>query len=151
MKRIVALFALTLLAACSSVPNITARLTPFRIDVRQGNFVTQEMVAKLKAGQTKDQVRFILGTPLVTDMFHADQWDYVYRFEPGHGQAQERHVVVYFKDDKLARIGGDVVAAKPGAISSQPEQDKMRVIDIAPAAGAAAKQPEDKAGNAKQP
>ena len=150
MRRLL-LLLLPLLAACSSTGDVVSRLNPFKIDIRQGNFVTQSMVAQLKPGQTKEQVRFILGTPLVTDMFHADEWDYIYRFQPGHGPAQERHVVVYFKDGKLARIGGDVVAAKPGAISSQPEQDKMRVIDIAPAAGGAAKQPADKAGKAEQP
>lgn len=130
MKRIT-LFALPFLAACSSAPDITSRLTPYRIDVRQGNFVTQEMVAQLKTGQTKDQVRFILGTPLVADMFHADRWDYVYRFQPGHGEAQQRRVVVYFADGKLTHVAGDVVPseAKPQATeiakpaASLPTQD----------------------------
>jgi outer membrane protein assembly factor BamE len=112
MKRLAFLVLplfLPLLAACASAPGLTSRLTPYRIDVRQGNFVTQEMVAQLKPGLTKDQVRFILGTPLVTDLFHADRWDYVYRFQPGHGAAQQRRLVVYFVDDKLARVTGDVV------------------------------------------
>jgi hypothetical protein len=61
-------------------------LSPYRIDVRQGNFVTQDMVAQLKPGLSREQVRFILGSPLVADMFHADRWDYVYRFQPGHGE-----------------------------------------------------------------
>lgn len=120
MKRII-LFALPLLAACSSTPDITSRLTPYRIDVRQGNFVTQEMIAQLKTGLSKDQVRFILGTPLVADMFHADRWDYVYRFQPGHGEAQERRIVVYFADGKLSRVAGDVVAGTPGAETKTPE------------------------------
>jgi outer membrane protein assembly factor BamE len=55
--------------------------------VRQGNFVTQEMVAQLKPGLSREQVRFILGSPLVADMFHADRWDYVYRYQQGHGEA----------------------------------------------------------------
>lgn len=104
-------------------------LSPYRIDVRQGNFVTQEMVAKLRPGMSKDQVRFVLGTPLVTDIFHADRWDYVYRFQPGNGEVQQRRLIVYFVDDKLARVGGDVVAAT-GAPAADPAAPTTRVIDV---------------------
>lgn len=91
---------------------------PYRIDIRQGNYVTQEMVAQLKPGMTRDQVRFVLGTPLVTDVFHSDRWDYVYRFRPGKGdQLQERRLTVIFAGDSLSRLEGDVrpedAAAKP--------------------------------------
>jgi hypothetical protein len=78
---------------------------------------------------TKDQVRFILGTPLVTDLFHADRWDYVYRFKPGHGEAQQRRFVVYFAEGKLARLSGDVVAEAQSATEPQPAA-AARVIDI---------------------
>ncbi len=101
---------LAVLTGCSATPEIPSLLTPYRIDVRQGNYVTQEMVSQLKTGQTKDQVRFILGTPLVADPFHAERWDYVYRFQPGRGEAQQRRIAVYFSDDKLARITGDVMS-----------------------------------------
>ena len=113
MKRIIflALPTLIALAGCSSAPEISSILTPYRIDVRQGNYVTQEMMAQLKAGQTKDQVRFILGTPLVVDMFHGERWDYIYSFQPGHGEAQQRRMTVHFADGKLARVSGDVVAS----------------------------------------
>jgi len=136
MKRIVCLALSSLavpvliLAGCSSTPEITSYLTPYRIDIRQGNFVSQEMVAQLKLGQSKDQVRFILGTPLVTDLFHADRWDYVYRFQPGRGEAQQRRLAVYFADGKLARIDGDVVANRPAAATPTPA---TRVIEIGPA------------------
>lgn len=102
--------AACLLAACGSL-----RLSPYRIDVRQGNMVTQDMVDKLKPGMTKDQVRFVLGTPLITDIFHADRWDYVYRFQPGWGEVQERKFTVHFADGKLARVAGDVAPAGEGA------------------------------------
>lgn len=102
--------AVCLLAACGSF-----RLSPYRIDVRQGNMVTQDMAAKLKPGMTKDQVRFVLGTPLITDIFHADRWDYVYRFQPGWGEVQERKFTVYFADGRLARVAGDVAPAGEGA------------------------------------
>lgn len=141
MKRtiIVVLPSLVALAGCSSTPDFASLVTPYRIDVRQGNFVTPQMVAQLKPGQTRDQVRFILGTPLVTDPFHADRWDYVYRFQPGHGEVRQRRLAVYFTDGKLTRFDGDI-AADP---SPAPAQSTERVIEIgplgAPAASGAAK------------
>ncbi|MGH8721043.1 MAG: outer membrane protein assembly factor BamE [Burkholderiales bacterium] len=88
-------------------------LAPYRIDIQQGNFVSQDMVAQLKRGMTKEQVRFVLGTPLVTDIFHAERWDYVYLLErPGEPRVQRR-LAVFFADGRLARLDGDVVAAAP--------------------------------------
>jgi outer membrane protein assembly factor BamE len=118
-----------LLAACSSTPDITSRLSPYRIDVRQGNYVTQDMVAKLKPGMSRDQVRFALGTPLVADMFHADRWDYVYRFQPGRGEAQLRRLVVFFEDGKLVRVGGDVVAESEATATATPTP-AARIIEV---------------------
>ncbi len=112
MKRF--LLLLPFLAACSSAPQITSYFSPYRIDVRQGNFVTQEMVAQLKPGLSRDQVRFILGSPLVADMFHEDRWDYIYRFRPGAGEVQQRSLAVFFQDSKLSRVAGDVVAEEAG-------------------------------------
>ena len=127
------LLALPFLAACSSSPGISSMLSPYRIDVRQGNYVDQEMVAKLRPGMTRDQVRFALGTPLVSDIFHADRWDYVYRFQPGRGEPQLRRLVVFFVDDKLARVGGDVVAetAETAAATATPAPNQSaRVIEV---------------------
>ncbi len=123
--------ALPLLAACSSSPDITSMLSPYRVDVRQGNYVDQEMVAKLRPGMTREQVRFALGTPLVADMFHTNRWDYVYRLQPGKGEVQLRRLVVFFVDDKLARVGGDVVAetAETAAAATAPNQS-ARVIEV---------------------
>ncbi len=135
-----ALFAvLPLVAGCSGSGG--AWLTPHRIDIRQGNLVTQEMVSSLKPGLTKDQVRFMLGTPLIADMFHADRWDYVYRFVPGGNPAEveQRHLAVFFQDGKLARVEGDVVAAAGGAGSpagTEAGRPAVRVIEIAPAKAA---------------
>ncbi|HQR02930.1 MAG: outer membrane protein assembly factor BamE [Proteobacteria bacterium] len=129
--RFTAPAAVLVLAACSSTSDfkVTDLITPFRIDVRQGNYVDQDMVAQLKPGQTREQVRYLLGTPLMADPFHADRWDYVYRFQPGKGEAQERRLAVFFQDGKLARISGDVVAQEPG----QQETAAIlpaRVVDI---------------------
>ncbi|MBU0752122.1 MAG: outer membrane protein assembly factor BamE [Gammaproteobacteria bacterium] len=117
------------LAACSGTPVVQT----YRIDVRQGNVITQEMVAQLKPGLTKDQVKFILGSPLVVDMFHSDRWDYVYHFKPGKGEAQSRRLTVIFEDGKLARLAGDVVAGDGWLDGPQTTQPANRVIDIPPA------------------
>ncbi len=80
--------------------------SPYRPDIQQGNFVSQEMLNQLKTGQTRDQVKFILGTPLLTDAFHADRWDYPFYLARGNGELTTSRVTVYFQDDKLARIDG---------------------------------------------
>lgn len=140
MKRIQllslpALVALVLLQGCSSLPELDIQLSPYRVDVRQGNFVTPQMVAKLKPGQSKEQVRFVLGTPLVVDMFHGDRWDYIYLFQPGRGESEQRRLTVYFVDNKLARYEGDLAkaAADSGASSALTlMENQQRVIDIEP-------------------
>lgn len=137
------------LAACTSLPDVTSAITPYRIDIRQGNLVTQDMVAQLKPGMTKDQVRFVLGTPLVTDVFHADRWDYVYRFKPGRGEAQQRRLTVFFDDGKLARVAGDVVAGAEGDVAAQPQEPtaagRNRMIDIGTPVGTAKPAPTSEA------
>ena len=107
--------ALPLLAAaapaCTYVPRIPG-ITPYKMEIQQGNFVSQAMVSQLKPGMSKEQVRFILGTPLVTDIFHAERWDYVYWREGSDGQREQRKLVVHFDKGSLARLEGDVIAAK---------------------------------------
>jgi outer membrane protein assembly factor BamE len=103
-----------LLAGCSSLPNVPG-LTPHKIDIQQGNYVTQDMVAKLKPGMSRSQVRFALGTPLIVDPFHQDRWDYVYVQQKKGRVTEHRRIVVVFKDDALARIEGDVSPAKDDA------------------------------------
>jgi outer membrane protein assembly factor BamE len=105
-----------LLAACSG----SGQVMPYRIDVQQGNAVNQEMVDKLKPGMSKAQARFIMGTPLITDAFHADRWDYVYRFQKGGRLVEERRVTLIFEGDTLKRLEGDVVAAGNAKAASAP-------------------------------
>jgi outer membrane protein assembly factor BamE len=96
------------LAACNMVP----RIGVYQMEIQQGNFVSQEMMSQVKAGMTKDQVRFILGTPLVSDIFHADRWDYVFaRKRVNSNELEQRHIVIFFEEGRLKRIDGDVVAA----------------------------------------
>ena len=108
-----ALAAAALLPACKSVevPKVPG-VTPYRMVIQQGNFISQEMVEQLKPGMTREQVRFVLGTPLVTDIFHADRWDYVWWREDQAGKREQRKLAVFFEDGKLARLDGDIVAAK---------------------------------------
>ncbi|HEY8251508.1 MAG TPA: outer membrane protein assembly factor BamE [Burkholderiales bacterium] len=104
------LIPVILLSGCGYVPRIPG-VTPFRIEIQQGNYISQEMVAQLKPGMSKEQVRLALGTPLLADIFHADRWDYVYyRDKPGEKRDQ-RKLTVFFEDGKLMRLDGDVVAA----------------------------------------
>ncbi|WP_341649734.1 outer membrane protein assembly factor BamE [Thauera humireducens] len=86
------------------------------------------MVAQLKRGMTRDQVRFVLGSPLVVDLFRKDRWDYVYRYLPGSGQAEQRVISVYFVDDRLDRVEGDVQAASDSAPAAAVE--RSRVVEV---------------------
>jgi outer membrane protein assembly factor BamE len=104
-------------AGCQQVPMLPG-LTPHKIDIQQGNVLTQDMVAKLKPGMSRNQVRFALGTPLVVDPFHADRWDYVYVLQKKGKVVEQRRIIVVFEDDRLTRIEGDVVPAKEGQASS---------------------------------
>jgi outer membrane protein assembly factor BamE len=101
---------LLLPGGCGFVPQIPG-VKPYRIDIQQGNFISQDMVAQLRPGMSKEQVRLALGTPLLTDIFHADRWDYVYwRERPGE-KREQRKLTVFFEDGKLTRLDGDGVAA----------------------------------------
>jgi outer membrane protein assembly factor BamE len=97
------------------VPKI---ITPYRMDIQQGNFVTQDMVDKLQAGQTRDQVKFILGTPLLTDVFHADRWDYPFRFSKGWNDPERHQLTIYFKDDKVEHWEGNVPPPKSNTLAA---------------------------------
>jgi outer membrane protein assembly factor BamE len=106
-----AILVVALLAAgCEGVSVIR----PYKMDIQQGNVVTPEMVARLQPGMTRAQVRFTLGTPLVVDPFRADRWDYVYLYTKQGVVTEQRRIVLVFKDDRLARVEGDVVPAGDG-------------------------------------
>jgi outer membrane protein assembly factor BamE len=91
-----------LLASCSnfSVPLPSA----YKMDIRQGNYVTQEMRDKLKLGMSRAQVKFVMGTPMISDVFHANRWDYVYRLEHARKLVEEQRLTLYFDGDTLSRI-----------------------------------------------
>jgi outer membrane protein assembly factor BamE len=106
------LFMLSVLSltACSSL--ITS-ITPYRIDVLQGNFVSKEQAAQLKPGMPQEAVRNVLGTPLLQDPFHADRWDYVFSLKPGNRPTEQKRLTVYFdKEGKLLRTQGDALPSE---------------------------------------
>ncbi len=107
--RLFAAALLPLLVGCESVrERMPAYLQPYRPDVQQGNVVTKEMVDGLAPGMTREQVRFLLGTPAVVSVFHQDRWDYVYLLKRGTGsEVQSRRLTVHFKDNRLDRFSSD--------------------------------------------
>ncbi len=99
--------AALLLAGCESLQttdSLFGVITPYRIDIVQGNVVTKEMLAQLKPGLTRNQVRDLLGTPLLTDPFHAARWDYVFSIRRPGAEAQRRNVTVHFEGDAVSRV-----------------------------------------------
>lgn len=90
----------------TSTRNFLGVFSPYRIDIPQGNFISEEMVSQLKEGMTPDQVRFALGTPLITDIFHAERWDYVFRMLKRNDEVLSSRVTVFFKDGRVSRFEG---------------------------------------------
>lgn len=98
-----------MLASCSSL------WTPYKMEIRQGNVVTPEMRGKLKLGMTKQQVRFVMGSPTISDPFHANRWDYAYRLERQGKVVEKQGMTLHFEGDNLVRIeeGGQAVETAP--------------------------------------
>lgn len=104
-----------LLASCSAVPS----LAPYKMDIRQGNFVTAEMRDKIKLGMSRAQVRYALGTPMISDVFHGNRWDYVYRLEHGRELIEQQRLTLYFEGDNLARIDDSGLHVKDAPIAPE--------------------------------
>ena len=97
------------LAGCGSIVH--------RIDIQQGNIVAPETFAKLKLGMTRTEVRTLLGTPLLTDPFHANRWDYYFRNEMRGRQVEQNRFSVWFEDEKVVRVDGQPTPSAAGAVS----------------------------------
>ncbi len=110
------------LAACGTVDSVSNRIagsiTPYKVEIVQGNFVSREQVAALKPGMSRLQVRDILGTPLLTDIFHADRWDYVFTLNRQGVPPQERKLTVFFKGDALDHFEGDEMPTEAEFVAS---------------------------------
>ena len=104
MQKTLPFIALTalcvLISACSnfSFPGV------YRVDVQQGNIIEKDQVQKLTVGMTRTQVQFVMGTPLITDTFNPDRWDYVYSFRDGEGKLEQEHLKLSFAGDVLQNI-----------------------------------------------
>lgn len=113
--RIYLILAAVLLSSCSYLE--TPVLSPYKMDIRQGNYISADMRDKLRLGMTRSQVRFVLGTPMLSDPFHDNRWDYVYRLEH-EGKVVEQHdLTVFFEGDNLVRV---IEAGKPLSLESMP-------------------------------
>ena len=110
------------LAACSSVSETTrnamSAITPYKVEVVQGNFVSREQVQALQPSMSRQQVREILGTPLVTSVFHADRWEYVFTIKRQGVEAQNRKLTVFFDNDRFVRAEGDEMPSEDEFVAS---------------------------------
>lgn len=121
-----------LLGACST-GNIadpvtdTMAKTPFmyKPDIQQGNVISQEQVNKLQPGMTTEQVRYLLGTPMLQDTFHQNRWDYVYTMKRGGSAVEQKRLSLTFADDQLATIEGDF-RPDPNSV----EEEKETVVSV---------------------
>ena len=123
--RLFLMFCLLELTACSSLPGVQwlsqfSALSPFKIDIRQGNSLDPKQIDKLKLGMTRAQVQFIMGTSLLIDPFRPDRWDYVYSLQHDGKTVEFHKLELYFEQDKLSRIVNDfgktpIITAKPSA------------------------------------
>ena len=88
----------------------------YRMNIQQGNYLEPRAVSQLQVGMTRSQVRYLLGTPMVPDAFDRDRWDYLYYLKKGRLRAPEqRHLIVYFQDDKVSKFDNSQVGAMPPA------------------------------------
>lgn len=133
--------ACAVLAACGSLDGASQRLVqfaqPYRMDVVQGNVVTREQLAALRPGMSRLQVRDILGTPLLTSLFHAQRWDYVFTFQRQGVEPQARRVTVLFKGDELERFEADPLPSEAEFVATLDRRrapDKPPVLEASPQA-----------------
>ena len=115
------LAAISLLGGCAALQNtdsLFGLITPYRIDIVQGNAVTREQAALIKPGMARLQVRDILGTPLMTDPFHADRWDYYFSLRRPGTDVQRRSVVVMFDGDAVKSIDAPALPSEREFVAS---------------------------------
>jgi outer membrane protein assembly factor BamE len=119
------LLCCVLLSACNTGPLRFPGV--YRIDIPQGNVMTQDMIDQLRPGLTKRQVNFIMGTPLIKDTFDQDRWDYLYSFQPGGKERVQETLSLYFENDALTHFTGDFTQTEGkeqfGQVSPAPAAD----------------------------
>lgn len=106
MKTLFSIFkCLAWISLCLSLSACFVR--PYRFDLKQGNVITAEKVEQIQQGMSEDQVRYILGTPMLHDVFHTNRWDYIYFDRPNHGEITRRHLAIYFENGQVDHISHD--------------------------------------------
>ncbi|RDH80823.1 MAG: outer membrane protein assembly factor BamE [endosymbiont of Galathealinum brachiosum] len=108
----------------------TSACDPHRIDIQQGNKVTPENFAKLKNGMSRNQVVFVLGSPLLKDPFHQDRWDYIFYLKPGNKDVKQSRLTLHFDGDTLIRI--DDSAYTPGVHGDKVKVESLNPDDLPP-------------------
>ena len=142
MQKLKATFALVLTAAslggCFSDNNLKLVSFPgaYKIDIQQGNVITQDMVNRLRPGMTREQVKFVMGESLLPDTYDTNRWDYIYSFQPGGKVRTQQTLSLFFKHDKLDRFEGDIYPGSGSdAVNKQvqkaAEQDAIEARDQA--------------------
>ena len=114
----------------ASAVNPVNWITPYKIDVIQGNFISKEQVESLKVGMSRAQVKDVLGTPLLTSLFHADRWDYVFTLKRQGIEPQSLKYAVFFKGDQLERFEGDSMPSNAEFIASLANSRKIGKIPV---------------------
>lgn len=125
--------ALTGCSTVSSDGSLLGLVTPYRMEVVQGNVVTQDMVAQLRPGLSSDQVRTLLGAPLLMDVFHANRWDYVFTIRRQGTAPQQRRVTVFFENDRVSRFEADAVPTERefvAAIDATKPPSRKTVLEL---------------------
>jgi outer membrane protein assembly factor BamE len=116
------------LGACSGFSERSrgalSAITPYKVEVVQGNFVSKEQVAALKPGMSRQQVREVLGTSLLSDVFHANRWDYVFTIRRQGVEPQERHLTVFFNGELLDRFEGDEMPSEEDFVAKLDSRKK---------------------------
>jgi outer membrane protein assembly factor BamE len=127
------------LVACSAFNSashsVVGIITPYKVEIVQGNFLSKEQVQALTPGMSRQQVKDLLGTPLLTDMFHADRWDYVFTLKRQGVAPQERRLTVFFKNGVLERFEGDEMPSEAefvASLSSGRKIGKVPVLEASP-------------------
>ena len=121
------------LSACSSVPTVSGlgnMVSPYRIDIVQGNVVTREQAAALRPGMPREQVRDVLGTPLLASVFHADRWDYVFTLKRQGVEPQALRLTVFFKGDALERFEGDAMPSESDFVAKLDSRRKLGKVPV---------------------
>ncbi|GAC1359387.1 MAG: hypothetical protein NVSMB34_14350 [Variovorax sp.] len=133
------------LAACGTVDGLSYRvassITPYRMEVVQGNFVSREQVQALRPGMSRQQVREVLGTALLTSVFHADRWDYVFTLRRQGVEPQARHFTVFFKNNVMERFEGDTMPSEAEFVATLDKPTNKKVPELEASEAALSKYP----------